>query len=182
MMTLEFDISEDLVHSCGQLTGWQIFQNHVLRQQTSMLNLISLRYVRHRKRFVRICEQEKGVQKFLDLSAKASLLDIHTRSSFASSSTALSLPSSTSSSSPSVPSCEALYFRLAFLLLLAFFFLLISVFNAVLLSDPFSAASTFSASRRLAIFRFCDRDLVACDLITMPVGRCFSWTADDDLF
>lgn len=73
-------------------------------------------------------------------------------------------------------------FLRAFFILLAFFFLFISVLSAVLLSDPFSTSSSLSASKRRAMERFCDRDRVACDLTTMPVGRCFSWTADEVLF
>lgn len=82
----------------------------------------------------------------------------------------------------SVPSCNTLYFLLDFLLLLAFFLLLMPVFNAFLLSGPFSASSIFSPKRRRAVFRFCSRERVAWHLTTMPVGMCFSWTAEEVLF
>lgn len=74
------------------------------------------------------------------------------------------------------------YFLRAFFILLAFFFLFISVLSAVLLAGPFSTSSNLSASKRRAMERFWDRDRVAWDLTTTPVGRCFSWTADDVLF
>ena len=74
----------------------------------------------------------------------------------------------------SFSSCKALYFRLAFLLLLAFCFLLLSAFSAVRLSGPLSNSSIFSARVRRAILRFCDLDLVAWDFTTMPVGTCLS--------
>lgn len=84
--------------------------------------------------------------------------------------------------SSSLLSSEVLCLRRAFLDLLAFFFLLISSFSAVLLSGPFSASSSLSASSRRAMDRFWDRERVACDFTTMPVGKCFSCTADDVLF
>ena len=79
-------------------------------------------------------------------------------------------------------SCKSLYFLLAFLDELAFFFFLISALMATRLCGPLSASSSLSASNRLAIVRFWDRDLVAWDLTTVPVGRCLSWTADEVLF
>ena len=93
-----------------------------------------------------------------------------------------SLLSTISSPSFSCPSLKARNFLLAFLLLLAFFLLLISAFSAVLLSGPFSASSIFSPRSRRAFFRFWDRERVAWHLTTMPVVRCFSWTAEDVLF
>lgn len=109
--------------------------------------------------------------------------DFYTRSSFIISSKGSPSPSSSSlPPSSTTPPSDTLCFRLAFLLLLAFFFFLTSAFNAVLLSGPFSAASIFSASRFRAILRFCVRDLVAWDFMTVPVGRCFSCTAEEVLF
>lgn len=137
---------------------------------------------------LRACAKNDRTPPQSDLSVNSSRngrlspVSFYTRSSFTLFSTGSSSSSPAPSSSPSFPSCEDLCFRLAFLLLLAFFFLLMSAFNAVLLSGPFSAVSIFSASRRLAIFLFCDRDLVACDLIVVPVGTCFNWTADEVLF
>ena len=110
------------------------------------------------------------------------LKTIYSRSSFTGSSTGSFIPTPSSSSWSSFSSCRALYFLFAFLLLLAFFLLLIPAFNATLLSGPFSASSIFSAIIRLAILRFCDRDRVACDFMTVPVGMCLSWTADEVLF
>lgn len=93
-----------------------------------------------------------------------------------------SSPASISSSSDSSVSFKPWCFLLAFLFLLAFFLLLTSALIAVRLSGPFSAASIFSARFALAILRFCDLDLVAWHLITVPVGICLSWTAEDVLF
>ena len=74
------------------------------------------------------------------------------------------------------------YFRLLFLTALLFFLLFDSPTIAALLPSPFSSNSSFSANICLAIFRFCERDLVACTLRTRPVGMCFSCTADEVLF
>lgn len=66
----------------------------------------------------------------------------------------LRAPPSSSSSPPSSPSSNARYFLFAFFLLLAFLFLFPSSFIAIRLSGPFSTTSSFSASKRRAIFRF----------------------------
>lgn len=81
-----------------------------------------------------------------------------------------------------LPSSSALYFLFAFFVRLAFFFLFTSAFTATRLPLPFSISSSFSASNCLATFRFCVRERVAWHLMTMPVGRCFSCTADEVLF
>src|SRR5438034_1653396 len=67
-------------------------------------------------------------------------------------------------------SSRALYFLLLFFIRLAFFLLFASAITATRLWLPFSSSSTFSASRRRAIFWFCERERVAWHLTTMLVG------------
>ena len=123
------------------------------------------------------------------------LLTFFPRLSFDSSSLSVSVFCSRSSLSPrpasvrissssvsSLAPSSALYFRLAFLDALAFFLLFTAALIAARLSSPLSWASTFSASKRRATFRFWDRDRVAWDCVVRPVGRCFSWTAHAVLF
>lgn len=88
-----------------------------------------------------------------------------------------SLSSSTSpiwSASTSVAVCFSsssfLYFLRLFFIELAFFFLALSIFLAARESSPFSNSSIFSAKMRRAMLWFWDRDRVACDLTTIPVG------------
>lgn len=79
-------------------------------------------------------------------------------------------------------SSRALYFLLLFLAALLFRLIFTSRTTATLDSLPLVISSTFSASISLAIFRFCDLDLVAWTFNTRPVGRCFSCTAEAVLF
>lgn len=102
-------------------------------------------------------------------------------------------PSSASSSPiPSPPSddcCTAafsssnfLYLRRLFLAALSARFFLTVPTMAVRLSSPLYSSSSRAASRSRAVLRFCSRDRVAWHFMTMPVGRCLSWTAEEVLF
>lgn len=100
-----------------------------------------------------------------------------------------STSSSTSSSStpssiccPCFASSRALYFLLFFFIELAFLFFFNAFLIASRLCSPFSNASTFAARISFAIFWFWDRERVACDFTTMPVGLWMSWTAEFVLF
>ena len=73
------------------------------------------------------------------------------------------------------------YFLLAFLLLLAFFFFPLSAFRAARLSSPMTKSSILSANMRRAILRFWVLERVSWHFITIPVGRCFSCTAEEVL-
>jgi hypothetical protein len=72
--------------------------------------------------------------------------------------------------------------RLAFLARLSARFFFTSDTMAVRDCGPFVSSSSLAASRSRAILRFCVRERVAWDLTTMPVGMCFSWTAELVLF
>lgn len=96
-----------------------------------------------------------------------------------------SLPScGVSSAAPSFfpSSSSCLYFRRFFLSALAAFFLLMLATCAVRLWSPLKCSSIRWARISRAILRFWSRERVACDLTTMPVGMCFSWTAEFVLF
>lgn len=88
--------------------------------------------------------------------------------------------SSGASSKPSSPGWRC--FRLLFLVALAFLLDLMRAIIADRLFSPFSSSSSLSARCCLASLRFWSRDRVSWHLMTMPVGMCFSWTAELVLF
>src|SRR5690349_8538716 len=74
------------------------------------------------------------------------------------------------------------YFLRAFFPALSYRFFLTSPTIAVLLLFPLNISSSLAARSSLAVLRFWSRDRVAWHLTTMPVGMCFSWTAELVLF
>lgn len=112
-----------------------------------------------------------------------------THGAFVRSSVGGSTASASGSASPlSVSSASALsssnlrYFLLLFFAALAAFLRFTSPTMADRLWSPFWRSSSFCARSSRAILRFWDRDRVAWDLTTMPVGMCLSCTAELVLF
>lgn len=74
------------------------------------------------------------------------------------------------------------YFLRAFFAALSYRFFLTSPIIAVLLLSPLNISSSLAARSSLAVLRFWSRERVAWHLTTVPVGMCFSWTAELVLF
>lgn len=89
---------------------------------------------------------------------------------------------SSCSCTSSWPFPNSRYFLRLFFTLLAFFFRARSALIAARLWSPFSNCSTLSARSCRAIFSFWERERVACDFTTRPVGLWMSWTAELVLF
>src|SRR5690554_735782 len=111
--------------------------------------------------------------------------DPPTTSSLITSSTAPSTASSPASSWPSslsLPSSSLRYFLLLFLSELARFFFFTPPTMEERAVSPLRSSSRRWARMLRAMARFWERERVAWDLTTMPVGRCFNWTAEFVLF
>lgn len=89
---------------------------------------------------------------------------------------------SCSAAAAAFSSSSLLYFLRLFLAALAALLRLTSPTMADRLWSPRYRSSTFCARISRAMLRFWLRERVACDLTTMPVGTCLSWTAELVLF
>lgn len=122
--------------------------------------------------------------RICELYGLTSTLGAFVRSSIGGSTASASCSASplSVSSASALSSSSLRYFLLLFFAALAAFLRFTSPTIADRLWSPFWRSSSFCARSSRAILRFWDRDRVAWDLTTMPVGMCLSCTAELVLF